>query len=147
MPMKGPVPEFKKIRAPTDLRPKVTSQPLFRRANPEGGFISVSNAIPCFPLDDGGDSSSTIFANCRCSLSLYKLLLFIYQLLTVSATLISNTSPREILAESLRNLARELRMTVMITRRVTTSSMSTIYWDLKRQGTSKSIDTSGIPGY
>ncbi len=40
-PPKGPVPEFKKIRAMTDLRPKVTAQPAFRRANPEGGFISV----------------------------------------------------------------------------------------------------------
>lgn len=39
---KGPVPEFRKVRAATDLRPKVNSQPVFRRANPEGGFISVS---------------------------------------------------------------------------------------------------------
>jgi dual specificity protein kinase YAK1 len=37
----GPVPEFKEIRSMGDLRPKVNSQPLFRRANPEGGFISV----------------------------------------------------------------------------------------------------------
>jgi dual specificity protein kinase YAK1 len=40
---RGPVPEFKRIRAPTDLKPKVNSQPPFRRANPEGGFISVSD--------------------------------------------------------------------------------------------------------
>ena len=40
---RGPVPEFKKLRAPTDLRPKVNAQPPFRRANPEGGFISVSS--------------------------------------------------------------------------------------------------------
>jgi len=39
---KGPVPELKKIRGPGDLKPKVTAQPAFRRANPEGGFISVS---------------------------------------------------------------------------------------------------------
>lgn len=38
----GPVPEFRKIRTAQDLRPKVTTQPAFRRANPEGGFISVS---------------------------------------------------------------------------------------------------------
>jgi dual specificity protein kinase YAK1 len=38
---RGPVPEFKKLRALTDLRPKVNQQPPFRRANPEGGFISV----------------------------------------------------------------------------------------------------------
>jgi dual specificity protein kinase YAK1 len=40
---RGPVPEFKRLRALTELRPKVNGQPPFRRANPEGGFISVSN--------------------------------------------------------------------------------------------------------
>jgi dual specificity protein kinase YAK1 len=46
--VRGPVPEFKKVRAPTDLRPKVNSQPPFRRANPEGGFISVNPiTLPC----------------------------------------------------------------------------------------------------
>jgi dual specificity protein kinase YAK1 len=39
---RGPVPEFKRIRSLSDLRPKVNDQPPFRRANPEGGFISVS---------------------------------------------------------------------------------------------------------
>lgn len=38
---KGPVPEFRKLRTAQDLRPKVNTQPAFRRANPEGGFISV----------------------------------------------------------------------------------------------------------
>lgn len=38
---KRPVPEFKKTRVLTDLRPQVNTQPAFRRANPEGGFISV----------------------------------------------------------------------------------------------------------
>ncbi|KAL1842840.1 hypothetical protein VTJ49DRAFT_4007 [Mycothermus thermophilus] len=42
---KGPVPEFKRIRAPTDLKPKVNAQPPFRRANPEGGFISPLQAL------------------------------------------------------------------------------------------------------
>lgn len=41
-PGRGPVPEFTKIRSVADLHPKVNSQPAFRRANPEGGFISVS---------------------------------------------------------------------------------------------------------
>ena len=41
-PGRGPVPEFTKIRSVSDLHPKVNSQPAFRRANPEGGFISVS---------------------------------------------------------------------------------------------------------
>ncbi|KAK4242473.1 kinase-like domain-containing protein [Achaetomium macrosporum] len=42
---KGPVPEFRRIRAPTDLKPKVNDQPPFRRANPEGGFISPLQAL------------------------------------------------------------------------------------------------------
>lgn len=37
-----PVPEFKKIRGQGDLKPKNNPQPAFRRAAPEGGFISVS---------------------------------------------------------------------------------------------------------
>jgi len=41
-PGRGPVPEFTKIRTMADLHPKVNAQPAFRRANPEGGFISVS---------------------------------------------------------------------------------------------------------
>ncbi|KAL2202060.1 kinase-like protein [Sarocladium strictum] len=42
---KGPVPEFKKVRASTDLRPKISQQPPFRRADPEGGFISPLQAL------------------------------------------------------------------------------------------------------
>ncbi|KAI2612849.1 kinase-like protein [Hypoxylon fragiforme] len=42
---KKPVPQFKKLGAVTDLRPKVNSQPAFRRANPEGGFISPLQAL------------------------------------------------------------------------------------------------------
>ncbi|KAI0887542.1 kinase-like protein [Annulohypoxylon maeteangense] len=42
---KRPVPQFKKIGAVTDLRPKVNAQPPFRRANPEGGFISPLQAL------------------------------------------------------------------------------------------------------
>ncbi|KAB5557969.1 kinase-like domain-containing protein [Coniochaeta sp. 2T2.1] len=42
---RGPVPEFKKVRTLADLRPKVSPQPPFRRANPEGGFISPLQAL------------------------------------------------------------------------------------------------------
>ncbi|KAI0168372.1 kinase-like domain-containing protein [Pestalotiopsis sp. NC0098] len=42
---KKPVPEFKKLRAVSDLRPVVNAQPPFRRANPEGGFISPLKAL------------------------------------------------------------------------------------------------------
>ena len=39
---RGPVPRFNKIESVQDLQPRVNPQPAFRRANPEGGFISVS---------------------------------------------------------------------------------------------------------
>ncbi|KAJ6786564.1 hypothetical protein PWT90_07322 [Aphanocladium album] len=39
------VPEFRKLRAVSDLQPKNNRQPPFRRANPEGGFISPLQAL------------------------------------------------------------------------------------------------------
>lgn len=45
-PGRGPVPEFTKVKSEADLRPNVNAQPAFRRANPEGGFISASFFIP-----------------------------------------------------------------------------------------------------
>ena len=43
---RGPVPQFEKNIANTaDLKPKINTQPPFRRANPEGGFISVSHGL------------------------------------------------------------------------------------------------------
>ncbi|KAG6002119.1 hypothetical protein E4U21_003445 [Claviceps maximensis] len=39
------VPEFRKVRDLSDLRPKNNRQPPFRRANPEGGFISPLQAL------------------------------------------------------------------------------------------------------
>jgi len=46
-PEKRPVPQFKKLSALTELKPRVNSQPPFRRANPEGGFISPLQALTC----------------------------------------------------------------------------------------------------
>lgn len=42
---RGPVPHFTKVRSTADLQPKINAQPAFRRANPEGGFISVSYTV------------------------------------------------------------------------------------------------------
>ncbi|KAI3337167.1 kinase-like protein [Xylariaceae sp. AK1471] len=42
---KKPVPQFRKIESPSELRPRINSQPPFRRANPEGGFISPLQAL------------------------------------------------------------------------------------------------------
>jgi dual specificity protein kinase YAK1 len=36
------VPKFQPVTNTADLKPKINAQPPFRRANPEGGFISVS---------------------------------------------------------------------------------------------------------
>lgn len=44
-PGRGPVLEFTKVRSVSDLQPKINAQPAFRRANPEGGFISVRMSI------------------------------------------------------------------------------------------------------
>lgn len=38
---RGPVPRFRKLKNPPKLEPRINAQPAFRRADPEGGFISV----------------------------------------------------------------------------------------------------------
>ena len=43
--IRGQVPQFTKCANVAELRPQLNAQPLFRRANPEGGFISVSKPI------------------------------------------------------------------------------------------------------
>ncbi|KAJ5731191.1 uncharacterized protein N7483_005699 [Penicillium malachiteum] len=45
VPGRGPVPKFQKIKAVQDLQPRVHAQPAYRRANPEGGFISPLHAL------------------------------------------------------------------------------------------------------
>ncbi|KAI4096720.1 MAG: hypothetical protein LQ348_006558 [Seirophora lacunosa] len=42
---RGPVPRFRRLERNGDLEPKVNTQPAFRRANPEGGFISPLQAL------------------------------------------------------------------------------------------------------
>ncbi|KAI9853134.1 MAG: dual specificity protein kinase yak1 [Vezdaea acicularis] len=42
---RGPVPRFQKLASTQDLNPKINAQPAFRRANPEGGFISPLQAV------------------------------------------------------------------------------------------------------
>ncbi|KAI9793065.1 MAG: dual specificity protein kinase yak1 [Peltula sp. TS41687] len=44
-PQRGPVPQFTTVHSARDLDAKVNSQPPFRRANPEGGFISPLQAL------------------------------------------------------------------------------------------------------
>lgn len=41
------VPRFKKLKKLEELEPRINPQPAFRRANPEGGFISVSALMVC----------------------------------------------------------------------------------------------------
>lgn len=42
---RGPIPRFKKLDSGQDLQPRINPQPAFRRANPEGGFISPLQAL------------------------------------------------------------------------------------------------------
>ena len=84
-----PVPEFRKLRGPNDLHPKVNAQPAFRRANPEGGFISVSPS-PC-------SLWAIPRADLTCS-SLFNLLPSICPQPTEYVTRTSNTNPLEIRA-------------------------------------------------
>ena len=50
---RGPVPRFRRLHTTDDLDPKINAQPPFRRANPEGGFISVSFLAPTVQRDGG----------------------------------------------------------------------------------------------
>ncbi len=45
---RGPAPRFRKLESLQDLQPRINPQPAFRRANPEGGFISVRPPIHVF---------------------------------------------------------------------------------------------------
>lgn len=36
------MPKFQKFKSVQELQPRIHAQPAYRRANPEGGFISVS---------------------------------------------------------------------------------------------------------
>ncbi|KAI9044285.1 putative protein kinase Yak1 [Aspergillus affinis] len=44
-PGRGPVPKFQKIKSVQELQPRINVQPPYRRANPEGGFISPLQAL------------------------------------------------------------------------------------------------------
>lgn len=44
-PGRGPVPKFQKIKSLQELQPRANAQPAYRRANPEGGFISPLHAL------------------------------------------------------------------------------------------------------
>ncbi|KAJ5142942.1 uncharacterized protein N7515_001729 [Penicillium bovifimosum] len=45
MPGRGPVPKFRKIQSVQELQPRMNVQPAYRRANPEGGFISPLQSL------------------------------------------------------------------------------------------------------
>ena len=45
---RGPIPRFKKLESAQNLQPRINSQPAYRRADPEGGFISVSSLFTGF---------------------------------------------------------------------------------------------------
>ncbi|KAJ5498254.1 hypothetical protein N7453_007305 [Penicillium expansum] len=45
VPGRGPVPKFQKIQSVQELKPRMNIQPAYRRANPEGGFISPLQSL------------------------------------------------------------------------------------------------------
>lgn len=131
-PGRGPVPEFTKVRSVSDLQPKINAQPAFRRANPEGGFISVSLRFLFWKYG----STNSVFLYSRCKPSL---LTFLQH--TEYVTQASNMNHQGIRAEFSRSQVRGQRMTDLITRIVTTFFMSMISLDLRRRRTSTFIYT------
>ncbi|KAI9372749.1 kinase-like domain-containing protein [Aspergillus egyptiacus] len=45
LPGRGPVPKFQKLKSVQEFQPRINAQPAYRRANPEGGFISPLQAL------------------------------------------------------------------------------------------------------
>ncbi|KAG0156414.1 hypothetical protein PDIDSM_3592 [Penicillium digitatum] len=45
VPGRGPIPKFQKIQSVQELKPRMNIQPAYRRANPEGGFISPLQSL------------------------------------------------------------------------------------------------------
>ncbi|KAL2832467.1 kinase-like domain-containing protein [Aspergillus cavernicola] len=45
LPGRGPAPKFQSLKSVQELQPRISSQPAYRRANPEGGFISPLHAL------------------------------------------------------------------------------------------------------
>ena len=57
---KGPVPRFSRTQSAQEIQPRIHTQPAFRRANPEGGFISVSiNADLCLLFTETSEASAS----------------------------------------------------------------------------------------
>ncbi|PLN76932.1 dual-specificity tyrosine-phosphorylation regulated kinase [Aspergillus taichungensis] len=47
-PGRGPVPKFQKVKSVQELHPRLHAQPAYRRAHPEGGFISPLQALTSY---------------------------------------------------------------------------------------------------
>lgn len=121
---RGPVPHFTKVRSVADLQPKINAQPAFRRANPEGGFISVSLTDELLYMD-----CADLCSHSRCKPSPHT-----SPPHTVFVTRASNTSPHETPAESSLSQARVPRTTALITMTVIISCTLTIYLAPRRLG-------------
>ncbi|RJE25657.1 protein kinase Yak1 [Aspergillus sclerotialis] len=48
VPGRGPVPKFQKVKSVQELHPHINAQPPYRRANPDGGFISPLQALTSY---------------------------------------------------------------------------------------------------
>jgi hypothetical protein len=124
---RGPIPQFAKLRSPSELQPHINAQPAYRRANPEGGFISVST---------NSRRRETLLIM---RFSLYKLSQHIFLLHIEYAIQCSNMSHPETPGEYSRNRAKAPKMMGSIMRIAIIFYMSTTSSALKRLGTSKLI--------
>lgn len=120
------VPQFTKCTNISELRPHVNIQPPFRRANPEGGFISV-----CWTLALSTQNRILIIR------SLFKPSQLTCRRRIVYVILLSNTSLPEILVESLPSRAKVARMMATTTKTAIISSMSMTSSGRRRLATSR----------
>lgn len=118
-------PKFTKCMNVADLQPQLRTQPPFRRANPEGGFISVR------------DFQTATILMLTSVISRYKHLLRTSRRHIVSVTPTSSTNRRVTHVESLQNQARVAKMMVTTTKTAIISFTSTIFLALKIQVTSE----------
>lgn len=123
-PGRGPIPKFSSIKSMHEIKPRVNTQPPFRRANPEGGFISVS------------DTYSQVYIKLIKVVSHCKHLQRICRLRIVSATRPSNTSPRAIHVVCLQSPAKVSRTMGLTMKIAIIYYMSMTFWVVKKEVTS-----------
>lgn len=123
-PGRGPIPKFSSIKSMHEIKPRVNTQPPFRRANPEGGFISVSHTSPQVYI-----KLISVVSHC-------KHLQRTCRLRIAYATRLSNTSPRAIHVVCLQSPAKVSRTMGLTMRIAIIYYMSMTFWAVRKEVTS-----------